>query len=49
MTVTVIDCKIFKVVLRDVDDGIGVLTFCLVFALTRLRETEDGVRTIHLG
>ena len=46
MTVTVINGIVFDMILWDIDDRKRILTLCLVFALTRLGESEDSIRTI---
>lgn len=43
MTVTIVNCIVLDMVLRDVDNGEGILTLGLVFPLTWLGKTEDSI------
>jgi hypothetical protein len=49
VSMTIIDREILQVILRNVDDGVRVLTFRLVLSLTWFGETEYGIRPIKKG
>jgi hypothetical protein len=43
MSMTIIDCVVFHMVLWDINDRKRILTFRLVLALTWLSEAEDSI------